>query len=765
MTLGGAPHTAQLDFRDTAVGSTAFMHRAKQLARYSVRTVTQSMVPGGIGYKQEANTQKGAATGPIHSWIMKLPQPLALVLLLSYVPAQCSGQQPHQQQQQQPEIKQDDGFVFDEEDLVPLDQVPLSDEELRDHRRIQREQRQTEREERRRRRQKRRTGQTSKNHDNAFQEFMDAWGRVKESIAPFNPIGRVSASDQNGPRHILDGSFQAAKILLRGCFFSAASVLALPWIGYGYGENLGLFVGGIVGSFLATIAFTTAVFNGFYQAAMGIIRTPEALYHNTYSGKSYWYCDSFGMASTPHQNVSEHCQSEGSENQTCRWVAYNFTVEEARVQNGKELLKSRQHVKDRAYYSVLEVTPDASPKEIRRAYHQKAKQMHPDKNPDLYKTPKDKEENELMFMRLHQAYTALFDPHLRELYDRYGTASSSTESVDDESSIFDMGTFVASLFDATETVQLFSGELRLVVYCNRVMELSRLIQANKKRPSLHSSSDSNSDDENSLHTIMDSFWALFDGDSDGLQQIRQVEIARNLLNFLDDYSSPGAHPKEAEESLDQLVIFATACRQLAEKISTESTFSRTYLTAMGVTLELEASEFLGYRSSRSVTIGSGLYTSALKLHRSIVRQWKMTRKTVDVVSKVVEAAQASNNGTNNNTFAIDGETVTTLLLPDMLDMTWVYIESDIASTLRGACRRLFADTSVSSSTRHERAKRILVLGNAMVSTVEDMPVMQQPQRKEGGELQDENPDQHAKIGEEMSLRFDQAYKRALRKAE
>ncbi|MGC9361920.1 MAG: DnaJ domain-containing protein, partial [Candidatus Syntrophosphaera sp.] len=69
----------------------------------------------------------------------------------------------------------------------------------------------------------------------------------------------------------------------------------------------------------------------------------------------------------------------------------------------------------RDYYEVLEVSREASPDEIKKAYRKKAMQFHPDKNPD------DKAAEE-KFKEASEAYEVLSDKEKRQLYDQYGHA-------------------------------------------------------------------------------------------------------------------------------------------------------------------------------------------------------------------------------------------------------------------------------------------------------------------------------------------------------
>jgi uncharacterized membrane protein YkvA (DUF1232 family) len=64
------------------------------------------------------------------------------------------------------------------------------------------------------------------------------------------------------------------------------------------------------------------------------------------------------------------------------------------------------------YYEMLGISPNAGSAEIKRAYHDKLKIWHPDKNADRI------EEAEETTKILNQAYGVLRDPEQRKQYDR-----------------------------------------------------------------------------------------------------------------------------------------------------------------------------------------------------------------------------------------------------------------------------------------------------------------------------------------------------------
>jgi curved DNA-binding protein CbpA len=319
--------------------------------------------------------------------------------------------------------------------------------------------------------------------------------------------------------------------------------------------------------------------------------------------------------------------------------------------------RNRSVVKELEYYELLGVRANSSSKEIQRAYYRKAKDVHPDKNPN------DKEAAD-KFLKLHAAYQTLIDEDTRAAYDTFGASSVP----DNNGRQMDAFVFFAILF-GMEKVAPYTGELAVASFVDRIMKLAQ------------------------SGSIITQDFKLLRDDSDCKTRKRQMEISVNLIARIQSFVNGSQSKEEFEES----------CYAEAGEIA-QSAFGAAFLVSIGTALKLEAGQFLGFHRS-ILSLPKGSFFATIKMKNKCANRIMSVRKTFNVVRAVMKENQFGNAGRSF------GESVKMKeALPVILKMAWAYNEQDIAHTLNGACWRILLDSGATFHERLRRGEALQILG-------------------------------------------------------
>ena len=526
----------------------------------------------------------------------------------------------------------------------------------------------------------------NKNEDDENDENME---KLKQAYDFYKSI----SPSQNSPRHILQGLMSGLTCTLFGVGSGLPFLLGLPYA-FIQVENFNPWAGGIIGVVLGGITFSitslVGIGTGLYQIVIGLKNTPQALSSYIMKAKVW--------------NIYKN-----------QWETYSLDDEAAQLNNST----FNSDVSDSTYYDILGVAPGAKTKEIKKAYYTKAKDLHPDKNPD-------DDEAAARFILIHEAYETLSDPDKRKHYDTVGKSSSNTASSGNGLENFNVGVFFEILF-ASQPVEPYVGQLGVSSFFGQFMNI---IQA--------ASNDS---------LTFESFMKVLQSSQTQKLQ-RPVNVALHLREFSQDFVN-GDITEDA---------FREKCREEANMIA-ENSFGETFLLHIGKALVQESNLFLSQSwygwpmwmfsaiakksgkaygkvnsfrmvttfarsmfSGNSTNVEEGdehdttknsKLTSAKKDKKGKKKRSKKTNQKKDTRKK--------DNDNENNIFNANFTQETFEdLLPLIVKMAWAFNARDIANLLEQACEKLFFDAeSHSSGVSRRRAKALRILGEIFVKRSSD----------------------------------------------
>ena len=245
---------------------------------------------------------------------------------------------------------------------------------------------------------------------------------------------------------------------------------------YGYtGAVGGTFVGLIGGMVGAMGVLFHSLYSFGYYTSLGFIRTPTAVY-SLAQGKEWdkdaeeWIDYDMSVESDLLLGVTEEKFIEHVKDKKSARQIYSPTHKLSTQDSSGETIggeaeapRKKKNVMDRAFYDILEVEPEATAAEIKKAYYMKAKKNHPDRNPD-------NAEAKANFQKISQAYEVLGDETARLTYDTRGKAA-----VEGNSGKMDAGMLYTMIF-GSENFETLIGELSLATQVKMMTEETKPIE-------------------------------------------------------------------------------------------------------------------------------------------------------------------------------------------------------------------------------------------------------------------------------------------------
>ncbi|CCH41592.1 hypothetical protein BN7_1133 [Wickerhamomyces ciferrii] len=424
-------------------------------------------------------------------------------------------------------------------------------------------------------------------------------------------------------------------------------------------------------------------------------------------------------------------------------------------------------VVDTEYYDILQIKPDATQADIKKAYRKRSVKDHPDKNPN---DPNATEK----FQAISQAYQVLSNEELRAKYDKHGK-----ESAVPNEGFEDAGEYFAMIFGGEAFVS-YIGELSLLKDITKSAELNEEEkEAEAKEEKLKEESKEevkNEDDKpkkdsntNTKPNVDDTTNTKDSNNTNKTRSNFNEKVTLRLLQHAENAEAEAeseqqgkeTEPKKEKSKLEEheeevqrkkAESIEELSKKLIERLSvlTESEYDEDCKQAFKSKFEIEANmlkmESFGldilhtigkvYLTKGEIFLNSQQFLgipgffSSVKAKGNIVMDTFRTistaldaQQTMQELGKLQELKASSEELIDEKTGEIipkptDEEIaeLEKLLMGKVLNAAWHGSKYEIQSTLRDVCDKVLKDQTQNKKTQIKRAESLILLGKVFINT-------------------------------------------------
>ncbi|CEP63474.1 Caj1p LALA0_S08e03312g [Lachancea lanzarotensis] len=362
-------------------------------------------------------------------------------------------------------------------------------------------------------------------------------------------------------------------------------------------------------------------------------------------------------------------------------------------------------VKDTEYYDLLDIQPNASATEIKKAYRKKAMLTHPDKHPD-------DPEAHTKFQAVGQAYQVLSDPELRSRYDQFGK-----EEAVPQQGFEDAAEFFTTIFGG-DAFQDWIGDFSFLKNLTKGAEImgendeqdvgtsGTTGAGNSKADGTtevvqHDGKSNNSKNSDKLTKEQRAKLVEMENERRAEKKKQVEDLARKLENKIEEYLvSVESHNLDA---------FDRKLSREVEDLKLES-FGLELLHLIAKVYKTKASNFMMSQKTHGF---SKLFTGVRDKTKSAKSAWGILSSAMDAHSAMTELEKLDLDSMDD----YERAEVEKVITGKVLGTAWVMSKFEAQGKLREVCDKVLTDKTVPTKKRLAKAKALIYIADKFGSAV------------------------------------------------